>query len=60
MSAVIFDLDGVLVDSEQAWDQARKDVVAANGGAWKDSATRDMREGTRAFLDKRKPVFTGE
>jgi enoyl-CoA hydratase len=23
------------------------------------SATADMREGTRAFLDKRKPVFTG-
>jgi len=42
LTAIIFDLDGVLVDSEQAWDQARKDVVAAHGGAWKDSATRDM------------------
>ena len=37
MSAVIFDLDGVLVDSEQVWDQARRDVVAAHGGTWKDS-----------------------
>ena len=37
-----FDLDGVLVDSEQVWDQARRDVVAAHGGTWKDSATRDM------------------
>jgi HAD superfamily hydrolase (TIGR01509 family) len=41
-SVVIFDLDGVLVDSEQAWDAARKDVVAANGGAWREGAERDM------------------
>ena len=33
---VIFDLDGVLVDSEQVWDEARRDVVAAHGGAWTD------------------------
>ena len=42
IEAVVFDLDGVLVDSEQVWDQARRDVVAAHGGTWKDSATRDM------------------
>ena len=41
-SAVIFDLDGVLVDSEQVWDAARRDVVAEHGGTWRDSATRDM------------------
>jgi HAD superfamily hydrolase (TIGR01509 family) len=41
-SVVIFDLDGVLVDSEQAWDAARKDVVAAGGGAWREGAERDM------------------
>ena len=35
-------MDGVLVDSEQVWDQARRDVVDAHGGTWKDSATRDM------------------
>jgi HAD superfamily hydrolase (TIGR01509 family) len=39
---VIFDLDGVLVDSEQVWDQSRKDVVAEHGGTWKESATTDM------------------
>jgi HAD superfamily hydrolase (TIGR01509 family) len=39
---VIFDLDGVLVDSEQAWDAARRDVVAANGGRWREGAERDM------------------
>jgi HAD superfamily hydrolase (TIGR01509 family) len=42
MSTVIFDLDGILVDSEQVWDQSRKDVVADQGGEWTDSATTDM------------------
>jgi HAD superfamily hydrolase (TIGR01509 family) len=39
---VVFDLDGVLVDSEQVWDESRKAVVAAHGGTWTDSATTDM------------------
>lgn len=42
IAAVIFDLDGLLLDSESAWDGARRQLVAANGGRWKDSATRDM------------------
>ena len=42
IEAVVFDLDGVLVDSEQVWDAARRDVVARHGGTWQDSATRDM------------------
>jgi HAD superfamily hydrolase (TIGR01509 family) len=40
--AVVFDLDGVLVDSEQVWDEARKRVVAGHGGTWTESATTDM------------------
>ena len=40
IAAVIFDLDGVLVDSEQVWDEARRDVVAAHGGTWRDAAER--------------------
>jgi len=40
--AVIFDLDGVLVDSESVWDQARRGVVADNGGSWKPQATTAM------------------
>ncbi|TDE02433.1 HAD family hydrolase [Jiangella asiatica] len=42
MDAVVFDLDGVLVDSERAWDEVRRSVVAAHGGAWTDAATRAM------------------
>lgn len=42
MDAVIFDLDGVLVDSERAWDEVRRAVVAEHGGTWTDAATRAM------------------
>lgn len=42
MDAVVFDLDGVLVDSERTWDEVRRAVVAAHGGAWTDEATRAM------------------
>src|SRR5690348_10942883 len=38
--AVLFDQDGVLVDSEGAWDAARRAIVAENGGRWKPEATR--------------------
>src|SRR5262249_57347723 len=42
IAAVVFDLDGVLVDSESVWDAARREVVAHNGGRWKADATRAM------------------
>jgi HAD superfamily hydrolase (TIGR01509 family) len=40
--AVIFDMDGVLVDSEAVWDDVRKRFVEENGGRWHDDAQRDM------------------
>jgi HAD superfamily hydrolase (TIGR01509 family) len=40
--AVVLDLDGVLVDSEEAWDAARRELVAERGGRWKDGATHEM------------------
>jgi HAD superfamily hydrolase (TIGR01509 family) len=39
---VIFDLDGVLVDSEQLWNRAREDLVRSAGGRWREDATRAM------------------
>jgi HAD superfamily hydrolase (TIGR01509 family) len=41
-AAVIFDLDGVLVDSETIWDDARREVVTRYGGSWRADATRAM------------------
>ena len=40
--AVIFDLDGVLVDSEQVWDAARRQLTEDSGARWSESATQDM------------------
>jgi HAD superfamily hydrolase (TIGR01509 family) len=42
LSAVIFDLDGVLVDSESVWDSVREQVTRESGGRWHEHAQRDM------------------
>jgi HAD superfamily hydrolase (TIGR01509 family) len=42
IDAVIFDLDGVLIDSEQVWDAARRHVAKENDGHWGADATREM------------------
>ncbi len=42
LQAVVFDLDGVLLDSEQLWDAARRSLVASEGGTWRDDATEAM------------------
>jgi HAD superfamily hydrolase (TIGR01509 family) len=42
VAAVIFDLDGVLLDSEQLWNQAKESLVRATGGHWSDDAPRAM------------------
>jgi HAD superfamily hydrolase (TIGR01509 family) len=42
VEAVVFDLDGVLVDSEHVWDAARKELAAERGRPWPEQASRDM------------------
>jgi HAD superfamily hydrolase (TIGR01509 family) len=41
-AAVIFDLDGVLVDSEVFWNDARRELVQETGGTWREDAQRAM------------------
>jgi HAD superfamily hydrolase (TIGR01509 family) len=36
--AVIFDLDGVLLDSEQRWNEAKEALVRESGGRWREEA----------------------
>ena len=37
MSAILFDMDGTLVDSEPLWLQAEKQVMAEVGSTWEQS-----------------------
>jgi HAD superfamily hydrolase (TIGR01509 family) len=37
-AAVIFDLDGVLMDSEQLWNGAKEALVRETGGRWREDA----------------------
>ena len=40
--AVVFDLDGVIVDSEQVWDDVRERYTRETGGTYGATAARDM------------------
>jgi HAD superfamily hydrolase (TIGR01509 family) len=42
IDAVIFDLDGLLVDSEHLWDEVREALVRERGGRWHERAQADM------------------
>jgi len=42
IEAVIFDLDGILIDSEHVWDEVRQQLAEERGGRWNENASRDM------------------
>lgn len=42
IEAVVFDLDGVIVDSEQVWDDVREQLVRERGGRWHGGAQAAM------------------
>ena len=35
IEAVVFDLDGVLLDTEELWDEARREIAEERGGRWR-------------------------
>jgi HAD superfamily hydrolase (TIGR01509 family) len=42
IEAVVFDLDGVLIDSEPVWERVRRGLVAERGGHWAPDAQRRL------------------
>jgi HAD superfamily hydrolase (TIGR01509 family) len=42
VKAVVFDLDGVILDSEELWDEVREGFARERGGRWSDRAQADM------------------
>lgn len=42
IEAVIFDLDGVILETEQLWDDVREGLARERGGRWSERAQADM------------------
>lgn len=42
IEGVVFDLDGLLLDTEQVWDEVREALTRERGGRWHDRAQADM------------------
>lgn len=40
LDAIVFDLDGVLLDSEPVWEEVRRGYVARHGGRWQPDSQR--------------------
>jgi HAD superfamily hydrolase (TIGR01509 family) len=42
IEAAVFDLDGVILDTEELWDEVRESLARERGGRWSERAQRDM------------------
>ena len=42
ITAVVFDLDGLILDTEELWDEVREGLARERGGRWSDRAQADM------------------
>jgi HAD superfamily hydrolase (TIGR01509 family) len=42
VEAVVFDMDGILIDSEPVWEEVRRSLVAERGGRWQPDSQRRL------------------
>jgi HAD superfamily hydrolase (TIGR01509 family) len=42
VAAIVFDMDGVLIDSEPVWEAVRRDLVTTRHGRWQPDSQRQM------------------
>ena len=42
IEAVVFDLDGVILETEELWNEVREGLTRERGGRWRDNAQADM------------------
>ena len=42
VAAVVFDLDGVILDTEELWNEVREGLAHERGGRWSDRAQQEM------------------
>jgi beta-phosphoglucomutase-like phosphatase (HAD superfamily) len=42
VDAVVFDLDGLLIQTEELWDEVREQLARESGGSYDAQAQRDM------------------
>jgi HAD superfamily hydrolase (TIGR01509 family) len=42
ITAVVFDLDGLILETEELWDEVREGLAHERGGRWSDQAQSDM------------------
>jgi HAD superfamily hydrolase (TIGR01509 family) len=42
IDAIIFDLDGVILDTEELWNEVRESLARERGGRWSEQAQADM------------------
>ena len=59
IEAVVFDLDGILVQSEELWDAARRELADQHGIEWPDGAKYEekivIQAGKPFYIQGRKP-----